>query len=68
MALTPEKTRSILSKLAIAFACGCFGGLGISIFVPLLAQIGLPELLGVAIHPQLTKEFLYSKVVWGGLW
>eukprot|EP00271_Cylindrocystis_brebissonii_P002897 TRINITY_DN13654_c0_g1_i1.p1 TRINITY_DN13654_c0_g1~~TRINITY_DN13654_c0_g1_i1.p1 ORF type:complete len:166 (-),score=23.85 TRINITY_DN13654_c0_g1_i1:135-632(-) len=68
MGLFPDRVRAVLIKVFVAFAAGSFGGFCIGVFVPLAAQLGLPALLGVAIHPQLTKEFLYSKIVWGGLW
>eukprot|EP00270_Netrium_digitus_P012812 TRINITY_DN4202_c1_g1_i1.p1 TRINITY_DN4202_c1_g1~~TRINITY_DN4202_c1_g1_i1.p1 ORF type:complete len:193 (+),score=42.63 TRINITY_DN4202_c1_g1_i1:155-733(+) len=55
-------------RVAVAFACGSFGGLCIGVFVPLASSLGLTEALGVAIHPQLSKQFVYSKVVWGGIW
>jgi hypothetical protein len=31
-------------------------------------QLGLPAMAGVSIAPQLTPTWLYSRLVWGGLW
>ncbi|CAI5461424.1 unnamed protein product [Closterium sp. Yama58-4] len=63
-----EKTRAGLSRVAVAFSSGAIGGLCIGLAVPLLAAAGLMDILGIAIHPQLTPPFVYQKVVWGGIW
>lgn len=68
MASALERSRAALAVVASAFAAGAFGGLCIGVLVPALCSLGLSDALGVAIHPALTKEFLYSKIVWGGLW
>ncbi|CAI7803021.1 unnamed protein product [Closterium sp. NIES-53] len=64
----PEKIRASLSRVAVAFSSGAIGGLCIGLAVPLLAAAGLMDVLGIAIHPQLTPPFVYQKVVWGGIW
>ncbi|GJP43037.1 hypothetical protein CLOM_g3121 [Closterium sp. NIES-68] len=68
MSLVPDRARPTPSRAAIAFSSGAIGGLCVGLAVPLLAAAGFMELLGVAIHPQLTPPFVYQKVVWGGLW
>lgn len=64
----PDSARAFLVRVAVSITCGAFGGFCIGLGVPVFAALGLPDLLGVAIHPQLTKAFLYSKIVWGGIW
>jgi hypothetical protein len=44
------------------------GALCSSLFTWQAGQMGLPAMVGVSIAPQLTPSWLYSRLVWGGLW
>ncbi|GIX05957.1 MAG: hypothetical protein KatS3mg115_0360 [Candidatus Poribacteria bacterium] len=56
------------SRLSLVFAGGCLGGLVNSLAVWLLGWTGITGALGVQIAPQLSRAWLYPRIVWGGLW
>ncbi len=57
-----------VKPFSMAFAAGCFGALCNSLFLWFLGQGGMTEALGVRIAPALTPEWIYPRIVWGGLW
>lgn len=57
-----------MKKLLIFFAAGCLGALANSIAVWLFGYYGITAFFGVSIAPSLTADWLYPRVVWGGLW
>lgn len=57
-----------LRKLAVVYAGGTVGGLANSLAVWLFVQYQITDRLSVAIHPAFTPEWLYPKLVWGGIW
>lgn len=59
---------SFLAKLSLAFAAGAFGGLLNGLTVWFCGQQGFNQWLGVQLAPALTPNFLYPRLVWGGLW
>ena len=58
----------LIRQSSIAFTAGLIGGLVNAWLVWTLGQNGLPRQFGVAIAPSWSTMFLYSKLVWGGLW
>lgn len=56
------------NKLTLVFASGCLGGLLNSLTVWLFGVIGITALFGVKISPTLTPDWLYPRIVWGGIW
>jgi hypothetical protein len=57
-----------MKSILIFFAAGCLGGLSNSLAVWLFGELGLTRSLGVAISPALTANWLYPRIVWGGIW
>ncbi|WP_461520541.1 hypothetical protein [Porticoccus sp.] len=57
-----------MKKLLIVFAAGCVGALANSLTVWLFGDSGISATLGVAIAPGLSPQWLYPRLVWGGLW
>jgi hypothetical protein len=57
-----------MRKLLIYFASGSLGGLANSVAVWLFGKFGITKMLGVALAPALTPEWLYPRIVWGGIW
>ncbi|MBI4041893.1 MAG: hypothetical protein HY391_00290 [Deltaproteobacteria bacterium] len=55
-------------SISITFAAGCVGGLANSIFVWGMGKSGVSKLMRVQIAPSWTKQWLYPRIVWGGLW
>jgi len=53
--------------LSLTFVAGLLGGLVNSLVVWLFGAVGLSQLLGVALAPQLTTAWLFPRLVWGGL-
>src|SRR5205823_3427523 len=60
--------RSTLARLSICFAGGCVGGLANSLAVWGAGVGQITTRLGVRLAPTFTYEWLYHRVVWGGLW
>jgi hypothetical protein len=52
----------------MVFSAGCFGGLVKSLTLWFLGAYGVTADLGIKIAPDLTAEWLYGALVWGGLW
>lgn len=57
-----------MKKLLICFAAGCVGALANSLTVWTFGTHGIPGRFGVMIAPSLTPQWLYPRIVWGGLW
>ena len=57
-----------MKKLLIFFAAGCLGALANSIAVWLFGDLGITSSLGVSIAPSLSADWLYPRIVWGGIW
>lgn len=55
-------------NIGIAFTGGCIGGLANSLFVWGMGKSGVSKWLRVQIAPSWTKQWLYPRIVWGGLW
>jgi len=60
--------RISLKLMALSFSAGCVGGLSNSVVVWLAGAVGITASLGVSIAPAFTPDWLYPRVVWGGLW
>ena len=57
-----------MKNLFVYFAAGCVGALANSLVVWFFGDIGVTKTLGVAIAPALTPDWLYPRIVWGGIW
>lgn len=57
-----------MKTLLIFFSAGCLGALANSLAVWLFGYFGITAELGVSIAPALTPDWLYPRIVWGGLW
>ena len=60
--------KRLSKRLSLVFASGCVGGLLNSVVLWLLGSKGITGKLGVNIAPDLTPEWLYPRLVWGGIW
>ena len=54
--------------LSLVVAAGAAGALVNSLAVWAAGTSGLTQALGVRIAPALTSEWLYPRIVWGGIW
>lgn len=57
-----------MKNILICFAAGCLGALANSLAVWLAGDLGITRSLGVSIAPALTANWLYPRIVWGGIW
>jgi hypothetical protein len=60
--------RGLARTLSLCFAAGAAGALLQALVVVAAGELGSYRALGVALAPALTREFLYRRLVWGGLW
>lgn len=57
-----------MRKLLMVFGAGSLGGLANSLVVWAFGLYGISQSLGVAMAPPLSAQWLYPRIVWGGLW
>jgi len=60
--------RTLARRLSLYFAAGVVGALANSLALWAMSELGAHRAAGVAIAPALTPEWLYPRLVWGGLW
>jgi hypothetical protein len=60
--------KEFAKDLTMVFSAGCLGGVTNSLAVWIFGAIGITGLFGVSIAPSFTYEWLYPRIVWGGLW
>jgi hypothetical protein len=60
--------RAHARQLSLVLAAGAVGALANSAALWAAGSSGLTHALGVRIAPTLTPEWLYPRIVWGGLW
>lgn len=60
--------RNLSKNISMVFAAGCLGGLVNSLAVWIFGDLGINAALGVKIAPALTPQWLYPRIVWGGIW
>ncbi len=61
-------TGTLFQRLGLAFSAGVAGGLANSVTVWLFGLSGITTAMGVAIAPSLSPQWLYPRLVWGGIW
>jgi hypothetical protein len=54
--------------LAVCFTAGVLGSLANSLAVWICGLWGVTALAGVNLAPALTADWLYPRLIWGGLW
>ncbi|MBN2419599.1 MAG: hypothetical protein JXL81_09465 [Deltaproteobacteria bacterium] len=57
-----------MKKVLICFAARSLGRLAYCIAAWLACDLGITRSVGVSMAPALTPNWLYSKIVWGGIW
>jgi hypothetical protein len=60
--------RNLSKNISMVFAAGCLGGLVNSLAVWVFGDLGINAALGVRIAPALTPQWLYPRIIWGGIW
>jgi hypothetical protein len=60
--------RNLSKNISMVFAAGCLGGLVNSLVVWAFGDLGINAALGVRIAPALTTQWLYPRIIWGGIW
>ena len=58
----------MFKDLSAAFTGGVVGALASVLVHWLLNHVGLLSMLGISMVPKLTLEWMYPKLVWGGIW
>jgi len=58
----------IRTMMTVCFCAGLLGALCSSLIAWKAGQLGLPAVLDVRMAPSLTLTWLYSRLIWGGLW
>jgi hypothetical protein len=62
------KMRNFGHKISLVFCSGCLGGLINSLVLWLFGQARITEHFGVKLAPALSPQWLYPRIVWGGIW
>lgn len=57
-----------MKNCLLAFAAGCFGGLIYCVVMWLFSRYGITHSLGVSLYGSVSPQWMYPRIVWGGLW
>jgi hypothetical protein len=57
-----------MKKWLVFFAAGCLGALINCLTMWFFGRQGFTRMIGVSISPAFSLEWLYPRIVWGGLW
>lgn len=57
-----------MRQFCVVFSAGAIGALVSCVALWLLRHYGIMAELGVAIYPGIDANYLYPRIVWGGLW
>lgn len=57
-----------MKRLLICFAAGCLGALANSLVVWVFGRYGIAAFFHVQMAPGLSPDWLYPRIVWGGIW
>jgi hypothetical protein len=57
-----------MKNALVVFAAGCLGGLAMCILMWGFTQYGITHSLGVRISGSVAPQWMYPRIVWGGLW
>ncbi|PKN29691.1 MAG: hypothetical protein CVU64_06945 [Deltaproteobacteria bacterium HGW-Deltaproteobacteria-21] len=57
-----------MKRLLICFGAGSLGALANSLAVWACWSYGITAALGVQLAPVMTPQWLYARIVWGGIW
>jgi hypothetical protein len=57
-----------MKNLLLFFAAGSVGALANSLTVWFFGHQGITRSIGVSMTPALSPDWLYPRIVWGGLW
>jgi hypothetical protein len=57
-----------MKKLLLFFSAGCVGALANSLTLWFFGRQGITRAIGVSLSPALSPDWLYPRIVWGGLW
>jgi len=55
-------------RITVSFGAGCLGGLINSLALWIFGQAGITAHFGVKLTPSLSPQWLYPRLVWGGVW
>ncbi|MFZ7124541.1 MAG: hypothetical protein ACOWWM_00095 [Desulfobacterales bacterium] len=58
----------LLKRISSCFSAGAVGALAASLLLWSLGTHGVTGSLGVSLAPRLSAQWLYPRIVWGGLW
>jgi hypothetical protein len=57
-----------MKRLLFFFGAGCIGAVANSVVLWFFGNHGITGSFGVSISPALTANWLYPRIVWGGIW
>ncbi|MGK2945725.1 MAG: hypothetical protein ACSLFC_13395 [Desulfuromonadales bacterium] len=60
-----QRSRTLMT---VCFCAGLLGALCSSLVAWQAGQLGIPAMAGVRMAPLLTPDWLYPRLIWGGLW
>jgi hypothetical protein len=58
----------MIKKLSCAYVGGMLGAFIDSFNIWFLGRFGITSLLGIGLQPQFSSDWLYPRLVWGGIW
>ena len=58
----------MMRNALVVFGAGCLGGLAMCVVMWLFSQSGINHSLGVRLSGSVAPQWMYPRIVWGGLW
>ncbi|PIQ85020.1 MAG: hypothetical protein COV74_10505 [Candidatus Omnitrophica bacterium CG11_big_fil_rev_8_21_14_0_20_45_26] len=58
----------LLKDVSMVFSAGAFGGFVNAFLIWILGRWHITQAIGVKLVPDWKPEYIYPKVVWGGIW
>lgn len=58
----------IVRDISLVFTGGAIGAFIDSFNIWIMGQVGISDMLGITMKPEFTAPWLYSRMIWGGIW
>ncbi|MGF1761731.1 hypothetical protein L4D76_28325 [Photobacterium sagamiensis] len=58
----------IVRNISLAFTGGAIGAFIDSFNIWFMGKVGISDFIGITMKPEFTSSWLYSRMIWGGIW
>jgi hypothetical protein len=58
----------IVRNISLAFTGGAIGAFIDSFNIWFMGKVGISDLIGITMKPEFTAPWVYTRMIWGGIW